>query len=109
MTQDQTTPGAAADDAGPRPPGPALRLGLIGCGRIAQVAHLPAIAKSADVRLVAVSDPSTVLADARCLRPDGARLPAGAARTTLWLHARPRRPDRDRHLLAGAAGAIFRP
>ena len=25
---------------------PALRLGLIGCGRIAQVAHLPAIAKS---------------------------------------------------------------
>ena len=65
MTQDQTTPGSAADDAaGPPPPGPALRLGLIGCGRIAQVAHLPAIAKSADVRLVAVSDPSTVLADA---------------------------------------------
>jgi predicted dehydrogenase len=64
MTQDQTTPGAAADDAGPPLPGPALRLGLIGCGRIAQVAHLPAIAKSADVRLVAVSDPSTVLADA---------------------------------------------
>src|SRR5580704_11030322 len=41
-----------------------LRLGLIGCGRIAQVAHLPAIAKSADVRLAAVSDPSPVLARA---------------------------------------------
>ena len=46
---------------------------------------------------------------ARGLRPDGAHLPAGAARTTFWLQARPRRPDRDRHLLAGAAGAIFRP
>ncbi len=40
-----------------------LRLGVIGCGRIAQVAHLPAIAKSAAVELVAVSDPSTVLAE----------------------------------------------
>src|ERR1700735_3727686 len=44
--------------------GPALRLGLIGCGRIAQVAHLPAIAKSACVQLAAVSDPSPVLAQA---------------------------------------------
>src|ERR1700735_982099 len=44
--------------------GPALRLGLIGCGRIAQVAHLPAIAKSACVQLAAVSDPSPVLAHA---------------------------------------------
>ena len=52
---------------------------------------------------------STVRIDARGLRPDGAHLPAGAARTTFWLQARPRRPDRDRHLLAGAAGAIFRP
>jgi predicted dehydrogenase len=38
-----------------------LRLGVIGCGRIAQVAHLPAAAKSDAVRLVAVSDPSPVL------------------------------------------------
>lgn len=41
---------------------PVLRLGLIGCGRIAQVAHLPAIAKSEQLRLAAVSDPSPVLA-----------------------------------------------
>ncbi|HEY3925289.1 MAG TPA: Gfo/Idh/MocA family oxidoreductase [Acidothermaceae bacterium] len=39
-----------------------LRLGLIGCGRIAQVAHLPAISKEPTVQLVAVSDPSSVLA-----------------------------------------------
>jgi predicted dehydrogenase len=44
--------------------GHALRLGVIGCGRIAQVAHLPAIAKEASVQLVAVSDPSATLADA---------------------------------------------
>ena len=50
--------------------GPALRLGLIGCGRIAQVAHLPAIAKSACVRLAAVSDPSPVLARAISRRYD---------------------------------------
>jgi predicted dehydrogenase len=43
---------------------PVLRLGVIGCGRIAQVAHLPAIAKEAGVQLVAVSDPSPVLASA---------------------------------------------
>jgi predicted dehydrogenase len=40
----------------------ALRLGVIGCGRIAQVAHLPAIAKEPTVRLVAVADPSPTLA-----------------------------------------------
>jgi predicted dehydrogenase len=43
-------------------PDPApLRLGVIGCGRIAQVVHLPAIAKSPAVELVAVSDPSPTL------------------------------------------------
>lgn len=47
-----------------------LRLGLIGCGRIAQVAHLPAIAKSGDVRLAGVSDPSPVLARAVSRRYD---------------------------------------
>jgi predicted dehydrogenase len=41
-----------------------LRLGVIGCGRISQVAHLPAIAKEPSVQLVAVSDPSQVLATA---------------------------------------------
>jgi predicted dehydrogenase len=38
-----------------------VRIGVIGCGRIAQVAHLPAIAKAGSVRLAAVSDPSPVL------------------------------------------------
>ena len=42
----------------PRP----VRLGVIGCGRIAQVAHLPAVAKAAGVELAAVSDPSSTLA-----------------------------------------------
>jgi predicted dehydrogenase len=66
MTLDST----AQDRGTTRDPGPALRLGLIGCGRIAQVAHLPAIAKSADVRLAAVSDPSPVLARAISRRYD---------------------------------------
>lgn len=49
---------------------PALRLGVIGCGRIAQVAHLPAIAKEASVQLVAVSDPSATLAEGVSRRYD---------------------------------------
>lgn len=40
-----------------------VRLGVVGAGRIAQVAHLPAIAKAANVELVAVSDPSPALAN----------------------------------------------
>lgn len=51
---------------------------------------------------------STARIDAGGLRPDGAHLAAGASRTTFWLQAPPGRPDRDRHLLGGAA-AIFRP
>lgn len=35
-----------------------VRLALVGCGRIAQVAHLPAVEKAEGVELVAVSDPS---------------------------------------------------
>lgn len=42
---------------------PPVRLGVIGCGRIAQAAHLPAIAKTDAVALEAVSDPSPALAD----------------------------------------------
>jgi predicted dehydrogenase len=41
-----------------------LRLALVGCGRIAQVAHLPALEKAEGVRLVAVSDPSRDVAEA---------------------------------------------
>lgn len=39
-----------------------VRVALIGCGRIAQVAHLPALEKADGVQLVAVSDPSEDLA-----------------------------------------------
>jgi predicted dehydrogenase len=41
-----------------------IDLGVIGCGRIAQAAHLPAILKADNIRLAAVSDPSRRLADA---------------------------------------------
>lgn len=47
-----------------------LRLGVIGCGRIAQVVHLPAIAKAAGVQLVGVSDPSPVLSRGVAARYD---------------------------------------
>ncbi|HET7475222.1 MAG TPA: Gfo/Idh/MocA family oxidoreductase [Dermatophilaceae bacterium] len=39
-----------------------VRLALVGCGRIAQAAHLPALEKADGVRLVAVSDPSPQVA-----------------------------------------------
>jgi len=39
-----------------------VRLALVGCGRIAQVAHLPAVEKAEGVELVAVSDPSGAMA-----------------------------------------------
>jgi predicted dehydrogenase len=45
-----------------------LRLGVIGCGRIAQVAHLPAIAKAEAVELSAVCDASPHLATAMAER-----------------------------------------
>jgi predicted dehydrogenase len=41
---------------------PPLRIGVIGCGRIAQVAHVPALVKAAGVELTCVSDPSPALA-----------------------------------------------
>jgi predicted dehydrogenase len=39
-----------------------VRLGVIGCGRITQVAHLPAIAKAGTISLAGVSDRSVSLA-----------------------------------------------
>jgi predicted dehydrogenase len=47
-----------------------IRLGVVGAGRIAQVAHLPAIAKAANTELVAISDPSPVLANGVAARYD---------------------------------------
>ncbi|QWF83520.1 Gfo/Idh/MocA family protein [Amycolatopsis sp. CA-230715] len=38
-----------------------VRIGLVGCGRIAQAAHLPALAKADGVRLAGVYDPSAHL------------------------------------------------
>lgn len=45
-----------------------IRLGVIGAGRIAQVAHLPATAKAMGIRLVAISDRSAELATTVCAR-----------------------------------------
>ncbi|MGH3490268.1 MAG: Gfo/Idh/MocA family protein [Actinopolymorphaceae bacterium] len=41
---------------------PPVRIGVIGCGRIAQVAHLPAVVKADGLELKAVCDPSETLA-----------------------------------------------
>ena len=45
-----------------------VRLGLIGCGRIAQVAHLPALEKADGIELVVVCDPSEDVAEAVAAR-----------------------------------------
>ena len=42
---------------------PDLNIGLIGAGRIAQAAHLPALARARGARLVALCDPSPVLSN----------------------------------------------
>jgi predicted dehydrogenase len=47
-----------------------LRLGIVGAGRIAQVAHLPAATKADRVRLVAICDPSPLLAHGVAQRYD---------------------------------------
>jgi predicted dehydrogenase len=41
-----------------------VRVALIGCGGIAQVAHLPALEKATRVELVLVCDPSRAVAEA---------------------------------------------
>ncbi|MFS8104731.1 Gfo/Idh/MocA family oxidoreductase [Lentzea alba] len=45
-----------------------VRLGLIGCGRIAQVAHLPAAEKAEGIKLVAVCDPDASVTGAVAAR-----------------------------------------
>ena len=40
-----------------------IRLGVVGAGRITQVAHLPVFTKTNHVELVAISDPSTTLSE----------------------------------------------
>ena len=50
-------------DTTPDSPARPVRIGVIGCGRIAQAAHLQAIPKSPAVHLVAVADPSPALSE----------------------------------------------
>src|SRR4029453_2857327 len=52
-----------------------VRLALVGWGRIAQVAHLPAAEKSGEGELVAVCDPSEVVAAAVARRYGVAAVP----------------------------------
>jgi len=54
-----------------------VRLALIGCGRIAQVAHLPALEKADGVELVALCDPNEAVAGAQHNRA-GPSAPTGA-------------------------------
>jgi predicted dehydrogenase len=63
--------------------GPALRVGLVGCGRLAELGYVPALARVEGVALVAVADPVAgrrdriaAMAAARGARPTGH---AGAA------------------------------
>jgi predicted dehydrogenase len=53
-----------------------INLGLVGCGRISQAAHLPAIAKANNVRLSGVCDQSPSLAEAMARRYDVRRYSA---------------------------------
>jgi predicted dehydrogenase len=83
-----------------------VRLALVGCGRIAQVAHLPALEKADGIRLVAVSDPSAEVAEAVARRygvpaahTDRAAVLADPAVEAVLVAA----PDRFHHAIATAA------
>ncbi|HEX4247703.1 MAG TPA: Gfo/Idh/MocA family oxidoreductase [Pseudonocardia sp.] len=86
-------------------PGP-VRLALIGCGRIAQVAHLPALEKADGVELVALCDPNGAVAhavahryDVRSVHTDAAEVFADAGIEAVLIAA----PDRFHFDLASAA------
>ena len=80
-------------------------LAIVGCGRIAQVAHLPAAEKSEDVELVAVCDPSAEVAGSVARRygvaavTDPRSLWADQAIEAVVVAA----PDRAHHALASGA------
>jgi len=83
-----------------------VRLALIGCGRIAQVAHLPALEKADGVELVALCDPSETVAravarryDVRLVHTDSGAVLAAPAVEAVLIAA----PDRFHHALADAA------
>ncbi|WNV86003.1 Gfo/Idh/MocA family oxidoreductase [Umezawaea sp. Da 62-37] len=83
-----------------------VRVALIGCGRIAQVAHLPALEKAEGVDLVAVSDPSADVARAVARRygvpsayTDQGEVFADPSVEAVIVAA----PDRFHHAIAAAA------
>jgi predicted dehydrogenase len=83
-----------------------VRLALVGCGRIAQVAHLPAVEKAQGVELVAVSDPSAEVARSVARRYDVAA--ASTDQGSVWADAGVEAvlitaPDRFHHGLASEA------
>ena len=49
-----------------------LRVGVIGCGRIARLAHLPALARCRDVRVVALAEPDEARRREAALQAPGA-------------------------------------
>jgi predicted dehydrogenase len=82
-----------------------VRLAVVGCGRIAQVAHLPAVEKAEGVELVAVSDPSGAVARSVARRWGVA---ASADQGSVWADASVEAvivaaPDRFHHRLATEA------
>jgi predicted dehydrogenase len=83
-----------------------LRVALVGCGRIAQVAHLPALEKAEGVTLVAVTDPSAEVAaavarryDVPVVHPDQARVFADPEVEAVIVAA----PDRFHYAIAAEA------
>ncbi|HWN32929.1 MAG TPA: Gfo/Idh/MocA family oxidoreductase [Pseudonocardia sp.] len=83
-----------------------VRLALIGCGRIAQVAHLPALEKADGVELVALCDPNAAVAgavarryDVRSVHTDPAEMFADPAVEAVLIAT----PDRFHFDLASAA------
>ena len=70
-----------------------LRLGVIGCGRIAQVAHLPALAKAETISLAGVSDLLAQDIEAVLIAvPDRFHLPVGEEALTASKHVLMEKP-----------------
>ena len=81
-----------------------VRLALVGCGRIAQIAHLPALEKAEGSELVAVSDPSEDVAERRPpLRPLGRLHRPGRSGPTSRSRRCVAAPDRFHHALTTEA------
>jgi predicted dehydrogenase len=65
-------PAGAPSDGGPGgPPARALRVGLVGCGRLAEIAYLPALRELEGLHLTALADPDSERARLLALRAGG--------------------------------------